>query len=135
MTTYNEGNSLRIYYSGVAYPSHYIDCWCSRWDEGSYDITIETFLPSGARDELFKHILPGAIREYDNVLGWVINLDETYSKSSNTLIFEPIHGYGLSSLRSKKVALVKNASDTFITPDRFGIKLECKWKRDWSDWS
>ena len=86
MVTHNEGHNLRIYISGIAYPNHYINCWCKRWDESDYDIVIETFLPSAARGCLFRHTLPGAIREYDNPLGWVINLDETYSRSSNTLI-------------------------------------------------
>jgi hypothetical protein len=111
-----------------------IRCWNTRFDISNYDVVIETFLEPTDRHFLFRNIIPGAIREYSNPLGWVINLDETY-RSANTLIFEPISGYGLSGLRSSKTVLVKSANDTFITKDYFGIKLECKEKKDWSDWS
>jgi len=135
MGTYTDGHGLKIYFSGVAYPNHYIECWCKRWDENDYDIIIETFLSSGARDALFSNVVPGSLREYSNSLGWVINLDGTFSRSSNTLIFEPQHGYGISSLRSRKIGIVKNISDTFINSNKFDVKIESKWKRSWSDFS
>jgi hypothetical protein len=134
VTSYNDGNGLRIYYSGNIYPSTYIECWCKRWDESNYDITIETFLHSASRDKLFANIVPGSIREYSTPLGWVINLDGTFHHSSNTLILEPQYGYGLSGLRSRQIVLVKSASDTFINPNYFNVKLELKKKRSWSDY-
>jgi len=129
-----DGNSMRIYYSGSVYPLFYVGCWCKRWDESSYDITVETFLSSSNRNALFSNLVPGAIREFSNELGWTINLDGTYTKSGNTLILEPQSGYGLSSLRSRKMVVVKGISDTFINPNYFNVKLETKWKRTWSDY-
>jgi len=126
---------IRIYYSGSKYPTYYIDCWCKRWDESNFDITLETFLNSSNRDTLFSNVIPGSIREYNTSLGWVINLDGTFSNSSNTLIVEPQSGYGISGLRSKKTILVKNISDSFINPNYFNVKIDGKWKRDWSDYS
>ena len=130
MVTYTEGNSLRIYVSGAGYPNHYIDCWANRWDYNDYDIIVETFMSSGARDFLFSNIIPGSIREYRNILGKTIQLDGTF-ESGNTLILEPISGYGLSSLRSRKKVYVHHAKDWFVSPNKFGIRLDCKEDRDW----
>jgi len=122
--TYDEGRSLRIYYSGNQYPTHYIDCWGTRWDEDNWNVTIETFMGSGARNTLFSHVIPGAVRELYKVLGQPYYIDTTYN-SGNTLILEPQHGYGLSGLRCKRTVAVKNISDTFLTRNKFGIKIEC----------
>ena len=130
----NRGGSIRIYYSGNKFPTYYVTCWCTRWDEGSWDVTIEAFMDSSSRDKLFANVTPGSIREYNNPLGWVINLDGTYFHSSNTLRLEPISGYGISGLRSKKTIVVKNISDTFLNPNYFGVKIEGKLKKDWSDY-
>jgi len=118
-----EGDSLRIYISCNTYPNNKIDCWCKRWDEDNYNIVIETFLSSSGRNTLFSNITPGAVRELYNILGTPYNIDTTY-ESSNSLILEPLHGYGLSSVRQRRIVAVKNASDTFINPDYFNIKLE-----------
>jgi hypothetical protein len=126
--------TCRIYYSCNKYPTYYIDTPIKRWDEDNDNITIETFLGSGARNLLFQNITPGAIRELSTKLGWVINLDGTYRNSGNTLILEPSSDYGLSGVRSRKVVLVKNASDTFINEDTYNVKLELKEKIDWSDY-
>jgi len=133
--SYDVGGSIKIYYSCNQYPTYFEDCWCKRWDESNYDITIETFMDSSSRDKIFANVIPGSLREYDNSLGWVINLDGTFSKSGNTLILEPKYGYGISSLRSKKIIIVKNISDSFINPNYFNVKIEGKWKRTWSDYS
>ena len=130
-----DAGNMFIYYSCNRYPNYAIRCWCKRWDEDNYDIIVETFLASGDRDTLFKYIKPGAIREYNNSLGWTINLDGTYSESGNTLILEPIHGYPLSSIRSRRVVVVKNATDNVTSRKYFNIKLDTKWKRDWGDYS
>lgn len=130
----NVGGNLRIYYSACAYPSEYFECWCKRWDEDNWNITIETFLTSANRDTLFRNVSPGIIRTYNNKLGQVINLDGTFSASTNTLVMEPIYGYGLSSVRTKKEMIVKNISDSFINPNYFNVKIEGLWKRTWGDY-
>lgn len=122
-SSYTEGYSLRIYVSCNNYPNDYIDCWCTRWQEGNWDVTIETFMKSGARDHLFDNLVPGAVRESYNILGTPTYKDTTYT-SSNTLILEPIHGYGLSSVRERRIIAVKRISDKFINYNYFGIKVE-----------
>lgn len=114
---------LRIYYSCNAYPMRYVDCFCTRWDEGNWDVTIETFLESANRDALFANVTPGAVRELYNVLGTPKYIDTTY-ESGNTLIYEPTHGFGLSSLRQKRTIAVKNISDSFIHRNYFNVKIE-----------
>jgi hypothetical protein len=118
-----EGGSMRIYYSTNSYPNFYIDTWCTRWDEGNWDITLETFMNSSNRGKLFRHIIPGAVKELYNILGTPTYIDTTYS-SSNTLFLEPLHTYGLSSVRWRREIAVKSISDTFINWDWFGIKIE-----------
>ena len=121
--TFTEGQAMRVYYSCNTYPTNYIDCWCSRWDEGNWNVTIETFMRSGARNELFTYVVPGAVRELYNILGTPKFIDGTY-ESGNTLICSPIHGYGLSSLREERMIAVKSISDTFLNRDKFSIKIE-----------
>jgi len=118
--------SMRIYYSGTTYPTNYIDCWCDRWDEGDYDVVLETFLPSGDRNILFSHVVPGAISDLmgKSPLGLHYWIDTTYSTSANTLIIEPLHPYGLSSIRETRKIGVKNVSDTFLNNNLFKIKIE-----------
>jgi len=122
-TYYTEGNSLRIYISCNNYPNNYIDCWCTRWDEGNWDLTFETFLGSGARDFLFSNVTPGATSEMYNILGTPHYIDSTYS-SGNSIICSPIGGTGLSGLRQQRTIAVKSISDKFINKDMFGIKVE-----------
>ena len=124
--TFNEGDSLRLYYSGNNYPNNYIDCWCKRWDEGNWDVTIELPLGSGARDELFQYVTPGSYRDLfeNNVLGYHYFIDSTFSASMNTLILEPRDGFGLSGLREKRTIVVKNISDTIMTPKLLNVKIE-----------
>lgn len=111
--------SMRIYYSG----SSYIDCWCTRFDAGNWDITLETFLDSGSRNTLFEHVTPGAVTELMNILGQPYHIDSTFT-SSNTLVIEPIDGYGLSSLVEGETIGVKSISDHFISPNYFSVKIE-----------
>ena len=123
MTTFDDGDSLRIYVSCNSYPSHYIDCWCTRWDEGNWDVTFETFLGSGARNFLFQNVIPGAVRELYNILGTPNFIDTTYS-SGNTIIIEPVSNYGLSSVRQRRMIGIKSISDTIINPDYISVKIE-----------
>lgn len=125
MTTYTEGHSLRIYVSCNSYPNHYIDCWCTRWDEDNWGVTIETFMGAGARNFLFNNIVPGAVTELYNVLGTPYFYDTTY-ESGNTIILEPNNGYNLSGIRERRRVAVKSSSDTFINKDYFSVKLETK---------
>jgi len=100
-----------------------IRCWGTRWTEGNWDVVCETFVDTCDRNYLFDNVTPGAQRELYNILGTPYYKDTTFT-SSNTLIYEPIHGYGLSSLREKHSIVVKSISDTFINKDVFGIKIE-----------
>jgi len=102
-----------------------IRCWNTRWDEGNWDVTIETFMDPCDRNYLMAHVTPGAVRELYNILGTPRFIDTTYS-SSNSLIYEPISGYGLSGLREKRTIAVKNISDSFLTKDYFHCKIEGK---------
>jgi len=122
---YKEGNSLRIYYSCNAYPHYYIDCWCKRFDVSNYDVTIETFLSPGARNQLFQSVTPGAVRELYNILGKPKYIDTTYS-SGNTLRLEPIGN--LTNLENEMIIAVKSISDSPIagSSKKFNIKIEGK---------
>ena len=122
-THYDEGNSLRIYVSCNNYPSNYIDCWATRFDEGNWDVTFETFMGSGARNFLFDNVIPQAISEMYNILGTPHYVDTTFS-SGNTIILEPQDDYGLSGLREKRTVAIKSISDRFISPNYFSIKVE-----------
>ena len=124
-TSYDEGESLRIYVSCNNYPNNYIDCWCTRFDEDNWGGTIETFMGSGSRNFLFNNVTPGAVRELYNILGTPKFIDTTY-ESGNTLIISPISGYGLSSLREERTVAVKSISDTFINWEKFNVKIEFK---------
>ena len=122
----------RIYYSCNNYPDSYMDVPISRWDENDYDLTIETFLGSGNRNVLFDNLKSvGEIYEFTNTLGWNVIKDRTYN-SGNSLILEPL-STGLSNLRDTESVVVKNISDTFLTKDKFSVKLECKKITDWDD--
>ena len=125
MVIYTEGNSMRIYISCNSYPDHYVNCWCTRWDEDNWGMTFETHMGSGARDFLFRNVVPGACTELYTILGTPHFIDSTYD-SGNTLIVSPIYGYGLSSLRKERMIAVKSISDSFINKDYFNIKVEGK---------
>ena len=127
-------NTARIYYSGNSFPTYFINAPISRWDEDNWDVIIETFLTSSNRDTLFAHVQPGIYSEKTNQLGWTIITDTTYN-SGNTLIIEPQHPFGVSSLRESRTIVVTNISDGFITPRYFGIKIEGKRIRKWGDYS
>jgi hypothetical protein len=113
----------RIYYSCMKVTPEYIDIPISRWDEGNWDITIETFCDASNRNILFDHTVPGAVTEIYSILKTPTFIDLTYN-SGNTLIFSPLDGTGISGLRDETTVLVKNISDTFINKDYFGIKIE-----------
>jgi len=108
---------------GATWYERKIRCWNSRWDEDNYNVIMETFVDACDRNFLFRNVTPGAYRELYKILGKPTFIDTTYS-SGNTLILEPIYGYGLSSLREKRTVAVRNISDTFVTPNKFGIKVE-----------
>ena len=118
-----DGPALTIYMPSSKATNH-IHCWCTRWDEDNYNVTIETFLGSANRNLLFAHVIPGAYRELYNILGKPKFIDSTYSKQ-NTLWLEPVSGYALSSVRRSRSVTCKSASDTFINPNYFNVKLEC----------
>ena len=117
-------NACRIYYSGNKYPNHFVNAPIKRWDEGDWNVVIETFLDSSNRDTLFGNVVPGAVTEMYNILGTPKYWDTTYS-SGNTLILEPQHSYGVSSLREKRIVAVKSITDTFINRNYFHVKIEC----------
>lgn len=119
-----DGPALKIYMPSSTSQT-YIKCWCTRWDEDNYNITLETFLGSANRNLLFSHVVPGGYRELKNILGYPWIMDITYPRNSNTLWLEPQYGYGISSVRCGRSVVCKNISDNFITPDYFHIKLEC----------
>ncbi len=100
-----------------------LQCWCGRWDEGNWDVQVETILNASDRNFLFQNVTPGAVRELYNILGTPKYIDTTYS-SSNTLILEPISGYGLSSLRQRRIIGVKSIGDTFFNKEIFSVKID-----------
>jgi hypothetical protein len=112
-----------FYYSGVTWSDREVRCWNTRFDEGNFDVTIETFVDACDRNFIFGNVTPAAVTELCNILGTPYYIDSTYS-NGNTLIFEPISGYGLSSLVQQRKIGVKSISDTFISPNYFGIKIE-----------
>ena len=116
-------NNLNGTITGADWYERKLQCWNTRWDEGNWNVTLETFLDARDRNYIFRNVTPGAIRELYNILGTPKYIDTTYT-SSNTLIFEPISNYGLSSLRQRRTIGVKSISDTFIIHDKFGIKVE-----------
>jgi len=120
----SDGHSIIIYPSSMSNPT-YIECQCTRWDESNYDLTIETFLSSGNRNTLYDNVVPGAVRELYKVLGKPTFKDSTYA-SANSLVIVPQSGYGVSSLREKRVMGIKSISDTFANKDYFNCKIEGK---------
>lgn len=116
----NSGEPGSIYISGC---NCYIRTWCTRWDEGNWDVTLETFMGSSARNNLFASTTPGAVRELYNILGTPKFIDTTW-QGENTLTITPIHGFGISSLREERMIAVKNISDDFLTKNKFHIKIE-----------
>ena len=120
----NNSGNVWIFYSGNRYPRYAIGSWCSRWDEDEWGVVYETFLTSSQRDALFTHIVPGAVKELYNILGTPKYIDSTFS-SGNTLILEPQHDYGISSIREKRTIGVKNITDWIIPhTNRIGVKIE-----------
>jgi len=117
-----DGPALRIYMPSQN-ADNFIQCWCTRWDESNYSISLETFLGSANRNLLFAHVVPGAVRELYNILGQPKFIDTTYSKS-NTLWLEPLSGYGLSGVREGREVVCKNISDTFLNCNYFSVKLD-----------
>lgn len=113
----------RCYYSCNNYPNSYFDMPITRWDEGNWDLVIETSLPSGDRDTLFSNLVPNAVSELYNVLGTPFYKDITWS-SGNTLRISPIGGAGISSLREERIIAVKSIQDNFLTKNRFSVKIE-----------
>lgn len=113
---------MKIYYNSG---TENIDCWCTRWSESNYDVTVETFLDSAQRSGLFDNVVPGAVGELMNVLGEPTYIDLTYS-SGNTLKLEPVSGDPLADLVNTRVIGVKTISDTFLTKDSFSVKIEGK---------
>jgi len=108
---------------GADWSDRDIRCWNTRFDEGNWDCTIETFLDPCDRNFIARNITPGAVKEMYNILGTPTYWDITYN-SGNTLTFLPIGGTGLSGLRETRRIGIKNFSDTFITKDYLGIKIE-----------
>jgi len=109
--------------NGCEWVDRSLTCWNTRWDEGNWDVTVETFMNARDRNFLFGNVTPGAVRELYNILGTPKFIDTTY-KSGNTLIYEPISGYGVSSLRQRRTIGIKNIQDTFLTRNLFSIKIE-----------
>ena len=73
---------------------------------------------------MFSHIVPGAVKELYNILGTPKYIDSTFS-SGNTLILEPQHDYGISSIREKRTIGVKNITDWIIPhTNKIGVKIE-----------
>jgi len=111
-----------------------IRCWGSRWDEDNYGVVCETFIDACDRNYLASNVKPGILYDKTNNLGWRIIYDRTF-KSSNTLILEPLGGYGLSGVRQSRTVVCKNYSDTFVNDRVFRVKLETLRKRLWGDYT
>ena len=116
-------NDLDLTIDGATWMEREIPCWCKRWDEGNWDVTIETFLEAPDRNFIMNQVTPGAYRELYNILGTPRYIDTTYS-SGNTLILEPRSGFGINDLRQTRTIAVKNISDTFENWETFGLKIE-----------
>ena len=99
---------MSIYYSSLSSP-HNFDCWCTRWDQDNYTVTIETFIPKVKLQLLRNHIKPGAVGELYQVLGRPHYYDKTWS-GDNTLKIVPKND--LAGMRSTKIIYVKNFSTT-----------------------
>ena len=108
--------NLRIYNSSFA-----TFCWCSRWDEDNWNVTIEAIADKSSRDILLENITPGAVAELYNILGEPKFVDTTYS-SGNTIWLFPYRG--LANLRNSTKIAVKRYSETMLRWDLFKIKIE-----------
>lgn len=121
LTDFQENNDGVI--SGATWTDRSIKCYCTSWNEGNWDVSINTFLDPCDRNYLFSNVVPGAKREIANILGTPMNMDTTYT-SSNTLILEPISGYGISSLREKRTVVVKSIQDSFLNRYLYEVKID-----------
>lgn len=118
-TSYDHDGTI----NGATSADRGIRCWNSRWDEGNWDMTVETFMDPCDRNYLMDNVTPGAVSELYNILGTPKYIDTTW-RNRNTLIFEPISDYGLSSLRQRRKIGVRNITDSFITPEVYFLKIE-----------
>jgi len=123
MSTFQEGNHLRIYVSCNSYPNNYVDCWCSRWTEGKWDVIIESTMSEEGRDYLFSNLVPGAYKELFNVLGTPHYVDTTWS-SGNTIRLSPKENWGINDLENDRIIVVKNISDDVVTNKKINVKIE-----------
>ena len=119
---------------GATFADRDIRCWNSGWDENNFDVILETFIDPCDRNYLFNNVKPGVLSDKTMALGWRIVTDITY-KSGNSLVYEPIGGYGVSSLRERRVIAIKNISDRFINQDVLGVKIEASRIRKFSDYT
>ena len=108
---------------GATWADRDIRCWCSRWSEDNYNVTIETFLEAPDRNFLFSNIRPGSVKEIYNILGTPKFIDISYN-SSNSLILQPLGGFGLSGVAQTRTIACKNISDDFINERTYSCKLE-----------
>jgi len=116
--------NLNIYYSCNQYPSYSSNVWCSRWDEDNYSIIMEYIIESGSAEDIPNNIVPGAVTELYNILGTPYYQDTTYN-SGNTLIFDPVVDFGLSSnLRVRRTIAVKNYSSRLLNDEIYLCKIE-----------
>jgi len=109
--------------TGADWENRNIQCWCTRWDEGNWDLSLEGMFNASDRNYLFDNVTPGATKEQFTILGTKIFIDTTYT-SSNSLIIEPQGGFGISSIRKNRVIAVKSISDNFVNNSIYSVKIE-----------
>jgi len=129
---------LLIYYNPCNLEdSHYIDCWCSRWDVDNYNVIVETWITKDDYKNLMGNIAPGAVDELYEILGKKHYFDTTWN-AGNTLVLYPnkysqkhrtekregkIPG-NLTRMRRQTVIYPKNITTNTINEDWIGIKIE-----------
>lgn len=90
------GGDLDIYYSG----SHYIRCWCSRWEQDNYSISLETFMYKDSAQTIINNTIPGSIGEWKIATRGYKYYDSTW-KGKNTLHISANNSCG-SNLRNMR---------------------------------
>jgi len=130
---------LLIYY-GSRTGQSFIDCWCTRWDQSNWNITVETFLDKSDLNTLLDNTLPGAVGELWEVLGSIVHYDQSW-EGLNTIKFTP-HPYttftpntgnfsgtnksDLSDMRNETIVYVKNITTSPVEGDSgiINVKIE-----------
>jgi hypothetical protein len=114
--------NINIYVSGSKDAANKVTAWCNNWEDTKWEVTIELTMSWSDRNILFDNTKPGFVSQRDLGLGQREYVDTTYA-SGNTLIIDPVSGYGLDNMYDEITIAVRNIEDEPINKDYIVIKI------------